>query len=99
VQEDITAYLTGPLAVHPNMGSDPQNACKFQRQTGTGTNDYSLVGTIVNCPKYENHVIRVSITDTKENWQNTVEHCSNTLVNCVVLTNGDITKTYATNAD
>lgn len=52
--------------------------CRFQGYEEED-GDYLLNVVAVNCPKYADTVIELSITDTLANWDLTHDHCANVL--------------------
>ena len=75
----------------------PNKRCGFKqvKKTVDGRNLYVFVA---NCPRHKNRAIRLSITDTVENWENVIEHCGNVITKERQVGN-KITKTYAVLAD
>ena len=44
-------------------------------------------------------MVGIRITDTIENWQNTIDHCDNTPISCTNNGDGTLTKVYGTNPE
>lgn len=65
------------------------DVCRFQPYNHVdGEWQYNVIA--VNCPKYPDQMVEITLEDTVEGWEDTIDHCANILIEMEDYTSGGV---------